>query len=221
MEAILEQLRESPKFPIYVDELQSALADERRRRQEFYEKITEDDKAEFINGQIIYQSPIRYSHSFASDALFTLLSAYVGAHDLGEARHEKLMISLTRNDYEPDICFFSKEKAKEFRPDQLHFPAPDFIVEVLSPSTEKFDRGVKLEDYAFHKIGEYWIVDPDGQTVEQYVLEKDNFAPAIKRGEGLLKSAIVPGFEIPLRAIFNTSENLNALKAIMAAAPKP
>jgi Uma2 family endonuclease len=38
------------------------------------------------------------------------------------------MVSLTRNDYEPDVCFFGNDKAKNFTPKQAQFPAPDFIV---------------------------------------------------------------------------------------------
>ena len=40
------------------------------------------------------------------------------------------------------------------------FPAPDFAVEVLSPSTQKNNRGIKFDDYALHNVSEYWIIDP-------------------------------------------------------------
>ena len=69
------------------------------------------------------------------------------------------MITLTRNDYEPDICFFRKDKSDNFTEDQVLFPAPDLVIEVLSDSTEKRDRGVKFKDYQAHKIEEYWIID--------------------------------------------------------------
>ena len=36
------------------------------------------------------------------------------------------MITLTRNDYEPDICFFKKEKSDDFVENQTLFPAPDY-----------------------------------------------------------------------------------------------
>lgn len=42
---------------------------------------------------------------------------------------EKATIGLTRNDYEPDICFFTAEKAAQFTEDQMIFPTPDFVVE--------------------------------------------------------------------------------------------
>lgn len=79
---------------------------------------------------------------------------------------EKAPISLKRNDYEPDICFFEQGVAHTFDPDQQQFSAPQLIVEILSPSTAKRDRTVKFEDYQAHGIKDYWIVDADYFTVE-------------------------------------------------------
>ena len=56
-------------------------------------------------------------------------------------RARKTSVTLTRNDYEPDISFFGSEKAKGFTPSQSKFPAPDLIVEVLSDSTEAETAG--------------------------------------------------------------------------------
>ena len=78
------------------------------------------------------------------------------------------MISLTRNDYEPDICYFNKEKSQHFTDDQLLFPAPDLVVEVLSKSTEQTDRTIKFKDYENHNVLEYWIIHPiekNGRTI--------------------------------------------------------
>ncbi len=49
---------------------------------------------------------------------------------------------------------------------------PDLVVEVLSPSTEKMDRGLKMETYARHGIGEYWIVDIPQTGIEIYRLDR-------------------------------------------------
>jgi Uma2 family endonuclease len=150
--------------PTFVSAVSEA---EREAREHFYDVITEDMKAEFINGAMIVQSPAKLRHSNCSENALLLLKVYVGKHNLGVVGHEKLLVSLTRNDYEPDICFWSKAKAAKFTPDQMKFPAPDLIIEVLSPSTEKVDRGAKAEDYAAHGVGEYWLIDPeaDAETV--------------------------------------------------------
>jgi Uma2 family endonuclease len=51
----------------------------------------------------------------------------------------------------PDICYFAEPKSRAFTPDQVRFPAPEMVVEVLSESTEAIDRGVKFEDYALSR----------------------------------------------------------------------
>jgi Uma2 family endonuclease len=137
-------------------------------------------------------------------------------HQLGYVGHEKMMISLSRNDYEPDICFWSRKKSSKFKPRQTQFPAPDFIAEVLSPSTEDNDRTIKFEDYAAHGVKEYWIIDPAFRIVEQYFLDDDQYRLHIKADSGILKSKAVKGFIIPLAALFDEAENLAALRTILA-----
>lgn len=58
------------------------------------------------------------------------------------------------------------------------YGAPDFIVEVLSPSTQKKDMITKLVKYADAGVREYWLVDFSRQKVLVYSFEKDEF-PAI------------------------------------------
>ena len=123
-----------------------------------------------------------------------------------------MLIVLTRNDYEPDICFFRAEKAANFTPDQSKFPAPDLAVEVLSESTATVDRGIKFEDYAAHGVGEYWIVDPVAETIEQYLLQEGVYRLAVKVKTGTIASAVVTGFEIPVRAVFDGANSSSHCK---------
>lgn len=53
--------------------------------------------------------------------------------------------------------------------------APDLIIEVLSPSTARSDRLVKLGQYQKAGVREYWIVSPDEQTVQVYCLQNGYF----------------------------------------------
>ena len=53
--------------------------------------------------------------------------------------------------------------------------APDLVVEVLSPSTAKHDRGRKKQVYEQCGVSEYWIVDPANKTLEQYLLQQGAF----------------------------------------------
>ena len=214
----LKPLLNSPRLPFIARRIDAVLADEKQRRREFYAQIDEDDKAEFINGEIVMHSPVRLRHNAASGHLYRLVSSYVAVHRLGYVGFEKIMISLTRNDYEPDICYFNTARAATFFPDQMRFPAPDLVVEVISESTEQRDRGVKFDDYAAHGVSEYWIIDPDAETLEQYHLAEgdDSYRLVIKAMTGQVRSFAIPGFEIPVRAIFDAEVNQVVLLALLA-----
>jgi Uma2 family endonuclease len=216
-QTLVQQLLASPRLGLLVRKIEDILADEAIRRQDFYATISEGDKAEFINGKIIFHSPVKFRHYAAGGHLYRLLSTHVMLKRLGYVGYEKIMISLTRNDYEPDICFFTQDKAQYFRPEQMRFPAPDFVVEVLFDSTEEHDRGVKLVDYAAHGIAEYWILDPVIETLEQYALqESGEYKLLIKAQTGQLRSMAVQDFAIPVRAIFDEQENQAMLRRMLA-----
>jgi len=171
---------------------------------------------EFINGEIIFHSPVKLHHNSATKLLCGLLNAFVIKNKLGFVGIEKIMISLTRNDYEPDLCFFGNSKSKNFTPQQMKFPAPDFVVEVLSDSTAKNDRETKFQDYAAHSVGEYWIVDPEKQIVEQYFLNNEQYELLLKAKDGAIESVVLPEFKISIKAIFDEAENLKALSALIS-----
>ena len=83
------------------------------------------------------------------------------------------------------------------------FPAPTLAVEILSPSTEKNDRGIKKVDYAAHGVEEYWIIDPNRQSFEQYILEGTNFELYSKlQNTGVIKSHTLEGFILNIETIF-------------------
>ena len=215
MDALIEELKQKPYLKLLLNELTQLLEKEDLLRQEFHNTIYESDKAEFINGEVIMHSPVKWQHAGVSGLIFSLMNYYVIMKNCGKVGMEKLMIQLTRNSYEPDIVFFKKEKADTFTAGQMLFPAPDLIVEVLSPSTEKNDRGVKFIDYALHGVMEYWIIAPTQQSAEQYFLQEDVYMLEFKGKNGVLSSKSIEGFSIPVAAIFNEQENMKALQQIM------
>ncbi len=208
-----------PDAALFVVRLQNALAEERAKRLHFYEVIDENTKMEFINGEIVFHSPVMKRHNTASGWLYKLIDTFAIITKQGFVGIEKILISLTRNDYEPDICYFNAEKAASFTPKQMKFPAPNWIVEVLSKSTVEIDRGIKFRDYAAHGVLEYWIIDPDSETIEQYRLieEEDAYELVLKAKEGMIHSFALQGFSIPIRAVFDEQTNVEALAALMSA----
>ncbi len=216
MPTVLEEILLSPELPAHFETIRQTLEAERARRERFYEEMTEDQKTEFINGEVIVHSPAKDRHTVAVQALECLLGAYVRKHLLGKVRSEKALIVMPRNDYEPDVLFYGSEKAEAITPDQVKYPPPDFIAEVLSPSTTRIDRTIKFVDYAANGVAEYWIIDPVLQSVEQYILEGDRYAPAGTFSNGQdISSSRITGFVIPAAAVFDEDRAFEELRRLV------
>jgi Uma2 family endonuclease len=106
---------------------------------------------------------------------------------------------------QPDITFLT---GPTFRLLQMHKPirfAPDLVVEILSPSTAKWDRIKKYGVYARHGVAEYWIVDPGNETVEIFALRDGVYELAASGHKpGQLTSATLPGLVLELERVFST-----------------
>ena len=215
---VFDALMDSPDLPELIEQAQRAFAREQKLRQKFYADITPEHKWEFIQGEVIMHSPALNRHLMATKHVLGPLDAFTRVHKLGVVYVEKAMTCFPRNDYEPDVIFFGTSKLGLIDADTLKFPIPDLIVEVLSPSTEQRDRGIKFQDYALHGVGEYWIIDTVAETVELYRLDGNRYPPTPPQADGLLSSDVVPGFELPVRAIFDEAENARVMRQIWAGA---
>jgi Uma2 family endonuclease len=215
MEVSFQNVIEMPNAVLFVKQVNKFLADEQKKRREFYKMVDENKKMEFINGEIYFQSPVKLQHNRSTKLLCKLLDTFVVKHKLGFVGIEKILISLTRNDYEPDVCFFGNEKSQHFTDKQMQFPAPDFVVEVLSDSTEKHDRETKFKDYAAHGIEEYWIVDAEKEIIEQYILLGETYELVLKSNDGNIESQVIKGFAIPIQSVFNEQINLETLAKML------
>lgn len=201
--SILDTIRHSNHFGQWLEQLNRDWEEEQRRRHAFWATHDEGAKAEFINGEVLYHSPVYGRHWMVMENITHALLPFIREHKLGRMTWEKVMCRFNRNDYEPDIVFWRKEVALHFTAKQSAFPPPDFIVEILSDSTEERDRGVKFDDYAAHGVREYWIVDPDEESVEQYLHDGENLKLALKVKSGVLQAVAVTGFEMVVEEIFS------------------
>ena len=78
----------------------------------------------------------------------------------------------------PDIAGWRRERLPE-PPDKAFFTlAPDWVCEVLSPSTRKFDLEEKRPVYAREGVGHLWLVDPAARTLEAFALSGGAWSPA-------------------------------------------
>jgi len=100
----------------------------------------------------------------------------------------------------PDLQFISKGRLSLLDKKGFSRGAPDLVVEVISPSSRRYDRGEKLRWYAQILVPEYWIVDHETRTLERLVLDADGrYAIAeTLADDDVFEPPSFPGLSIPL-----------------------
>jgi len=82
--------------------------------------------------------------------------------------------------------------------------APDLVVEILSPSTSRKDQNEKFNLYQRSGVKEYWVVDPAGQWMQQYVLGANGqFGIEVTfEKKGTLECRVLPGFNLSVAELW-------------------
>jgi Uma2 family endonuclease len=81
------------------------------------------------------------------------------------------------------------------------------VIEIGSPGTRKRDETVKRRLYERTGVSEYWVVDPEIDTIRVYRREADGFARVVERSAeagDVLTTPLLPGLEIPLSRVFKS-----------------
>jgi Uma2 family endonuclease len=121
---------------------------------------------EIIDGELFVTPAPATRHQQVVTELAIILGSFVKEHALGRVLAGPIDVLFTEGDYvEPDLVFVARDHQSLLSDRGIEGP-PDLVVEVLSPSTERRDRGIKLERYRHFGVGEYWIVDADRGLVE-------------------------------------------------------
>ncbi|MCL6479199.1 MAG: Uma2 family endonuclease [Peptococcaceae bacterium] len=135
------------------------------------------------------------------------LASYVMENRLGMVLYAPVDVYLGETEtYQPDLIFITKDRLAIIDPDKIN-GAPDLVVEILSPGTAYYDLRKKHRVYEEKGVKEYWIVDPQEQSVEIYTLQDGRFTlsqRAEKRGE--VESSAVQGFAVAVESIFEPPE---------------
>ncbi|MDR1374323.1 MAG: Uma2 family endonuclease [Treponema sp.] len=80
--------------------------------------------------------------------------------------------------------------------------APDFIIEIISPSTARYDRIVKFNKYREAGVREYWIADPEEKIVSAYVLKNGEYMAVNYDDSAAAPVTVLPGCSIDLKTVF-------------------
>ena len=133
----------------------------------------EEIRDEMLNGKIVLMSPRpAVNHNRVIGNIFFAFMGYLRGKTC-EPFADGTDVYLTEKDrVVPDVMIICKKEI--IKRNGVH-GAPDLIVEVLSPGTEKRDRGYKKDLYEESGVREYWLVEPETQTVEVYLLKDKKF----------------------------------------------
>lgn len=104
---------------------------------------------------------------------------------------------------QPDVVYFSPDRARLVDLNRVIRDAPDLCVEVLSPSTAATDRGKKMQVFARFGVREYWIVDPAAESIELYELGADGYGLRLAgSGSEAISPSTLPGLTFPAGSLF-------------------
>lgn len=136
--------------------------------------LPEGQRAELIDGQIYDMAPPNTIHQMLVSGLTVTITNYIrskgGACKVFPAPFAVFLNKDNRNYVEPDISVICDKIKLD---DHGCNGAPDWIIEIVSPATQKMDYGVKLFKYRTAEVREYWIVNPMTKTVTVYDFEKE------------------------------------------------
>ena len=145
--------------------------------EEDYYNLPENVRAELIEGNLIYNqaAPSRIHQTILSE-LHTVINNYIKSKG-GSCRvyPAPFAVKLRENRktiVEPDISVICD---KNKLTDRGCTGAPDWIIEIVSPSNSSHDYIRKLNLYADSGVREYWIVNPDKKSIYVYYLEETRF----------------------------------------------
>jgi len=164
--------------------------------EEFLDWCDEDTLAEWVDGDIVMTSPCSSIHQAVSDFLLKILGLYVEQRELGRVISAPFQMKTgpALSGREPDLLFIARENLGRLKRTYLEGPA-DLVVEVVSPESRLRDRGEKLAEYEMGGVREYWIIDPEEQRADFYVLAADGrYERQRADAQGVYRSEVVAGF---------------------------
>lgn len=137
--------------------------------------LPDGQRAELFDGQIYYMAPPGRKHQEIVGELYRIIANFILSQN-GSCKPyvAPFAVFLNKDDktyVEPDISVICDD---EILSDRGCEGAPDWIIEVVSPSSQRIDYLIKLFKYRTAGVKEYWIVDPKDRTVSVYDFANDN-----------------------------------------------
>lgn len=161
-----------------------------RTMMEVFNSLPEGTRIQLIENNLVMSPAPLDRHQLIISEIFPDFAIHIKKSKLGTCRVAPYDVYLDEeNVFQPDIIFISVERMPLIRKDGLH-GAPDLIVEILSPSTAKFDLQDKKDIYERSGVKEYWIIDPEDNSTTGYYLAGNEYHEFFK-GVGKIESKLL------------------------------
>jgi Uma2 family endonuclease len=170
--------------------------------------LPDDDRRELLDGRLVEMEVTSAGHEWVVAKLVQLIQQWATTNQAGIVFGSGYKVRIRQNlGFMPDVQFF-RTGGRPVEYSGLESGAPDLAVEVISPSSGRYDRVHKLQGYASIGVSEYWIIDPERQTFERLVLDDSGayrIADALD-GDATLAPASMPGLAVPLAELWRLPE---------------
>ena len=173
---------------------------------EFLSLPQETRNAALIDGEVVVNSPNAQHEWIVRNLTATFLNWMWSGANRGDISYQQPVQIHERRGYQPDFVWYPQELcAPPGQPREFSGP-PHLVVEILSPSTRRFDLVRKRHDYEEVGIAEVWFVSQDQNDFWVLQCQRNRpDGPFVERkrwlGE-LLASPVLQDFEVPVDALF-------------------
>jgi Uma2 family endonuclease len=167
-----------------------------------YDRLPEGVRCQLIEGEIVMTPAPTPWHERLVVRLIDMLATSLGPRwddrVLGSRFEVVIGAHPDEEIVQPDVLVLpegTRATGRNWKP-----PTPVLVAEILSPSTQRHDRGAKLRIYATAGVKEAWLLDPVAETIEVRDLATGH-AQLFEKG-GIAQSRAVPGFRVAVTAFF-------------------
>ena len=187
------------------DEVRSAPPSVKFTYDDFLGFPDDGKRHEIIDGEhYVTPSPIT-KHQVVSMNLTRAFNFWLRRHPRGYLFAAPFDVVFSNLDVvEPDLLYISRERTGILTDKHVR-GAPDLVIEILSPGTRKTDELIKRKLYERFGVGEYWVVDPELDTIKIYRHVEEAFERISELSvehQDVLTTPLLPDFSVTLAELF-------------------
>ncbi len=171
--------------------------------EQFFRDYPSDGKRyELIDGELREMTTANIRHQRICGRLYLLFHAVLSTTG-GEVFPPGVGVAISDGTVlVPDLVVLT-QRSEQADTEYGLTTVPDIVVEILSPSTARYDRGEKSERYATFGVRELWLVSPEAEIIEVFALAEGRYALHARVGlDEPISSTVLPNLSFPASAIF-------------------